>query len=110
MGLAFQKLEKFLWLIPKEVVPVFQWHHGVMIDGLLRDGKTSLALCYVENFGSQMQIVDDVKAKIEVLVYNQKFDAAHELMVCSNSLQVHHLSTFLDIEHQVFCNRWNCFN
>ena len=77
----FQKLEKFLWLIPKDVTPVFQWHHGVMVDGLLRGGKTSLALCYVENVGSQMQTTDNVKAKIEVYVYNQKFDAAHDLMV-----------------------------
>ena len=79
--LMFQKLEKFLWLIPKEVTPAFSWYHGVMIDGLLQDGKNSLALCYIENFGAQMQLIDDVKAKIRVLVFNQKFDAAHELMV-----------------------------
>ena len=85
MDLASQKLERFLWLIPKEVTPVFQWHHGVVIDGLLRGGKASLALGYIENFGSQMQTVDDVKAKIEVFVYNQKFDAAHELLVCNSS-------------------------
>lgn len=63
-----------------------------MIDGLLQGGKSSLALCYIENFGSQMQEVDDVKAKINVLVYNQKFDAAHELMVYNNNLQTCHLS------------------
>jgi hypothetical protein len=88
----FQKLEKFLWLIPKDITPVFHWHHGVMIDGLLRDGRTSLALGYVENFGSQMQTIDNMKAKIEVFVCNQKFHAAHVLMVCNSSQQVHHLS------------------
>ena len=81
-------------MIPKEVTPVFQWYHGVMIDGLLRGGRTSLALGYVENFGSQMQTIDSVKAKIEVFVCNQKFHAAHELMVCNNSQQVHTLSPF----------------
>ena len=110
MCLMFQKLEKFLWLIPKEVTPVFQWHHGVMIDGLLRDGKTNLALCYIENFGSQMQTVDDVKAKIEVFVYNQKFDAAHELMVRNIAYKCITFQRFLGVEQQLFCNLWSCFN
>ena len=52
-----------------------------MISGLLRGGKNNLALCYIEKFGAQMQTIDDVKAKIKVLVYNHKFDAAHKLMV-----------------------------
>ena len=67
--------------IPKELTPVFNWHHVVIVDGLLRVGKNVLALNYVERFGAQMQLIDEVKAKISVLVYNQKLHDAHNLMV-----------------------------
>ena len=67
--------------IPKEVTPTFGWYHGVVVNGLLRDGKNRLALCYIHNFGVQMQLMDEVTAKISVFVYNQKLYAAHELMV-----------------------------
>ena len=76
-----QKLESCLLQVPKEVTPAFKWHHNVVIDSLLRNGKNSLALCYIQNFGVQMQLVDEVKSKISVLVYNQKFNAARDLMV-----------------------------
>ena len=77
----FQKLEGFLLQIPKEFAPVFKWHHRVMIDGLIRAGKNGLALKYIEGFGVQMQLIDEIKAKMTVLVCNQKLHDAHNLMV-----------------------------
>lgn len=77
----FQMLGKTMLQFPKEVAPVFKWHHSVVIDNLLRDRKYRLALHYIENFGVQMQLIDEVKAKLTVFIYNQKLNAAHGLMV-----------------------------
>lgn len=77
----FQKLEGFFLQIPKELTPFFKWHHRAMIDGLIRAGKSGLALKYIKVFGVQMQLIDEVKAKMSVLVCNKKLHDAHNLMV-----------------------------
>ena len=82
----FQDSIRYLLQIPSDVTPAFEWYHSVIMESLLRAGHYRLALSYTSVFGVQMQLPDEVKAKVSVLVYNRKLNAAHDLLVMDGSL------------------------
>ena len=79
-------MKSCLLLTPKDVTPLFEWYHSVVMESLLRAGHYQSAICYINIFGAQMQLLDEVKLKVTALVYYQKLNAAHDLLVMVTSL------------------------